>query len=366
MRVPGSEEWIRAGVAAALLGTLGLGVWLRWALAGGLALPLDFAHLRHAHSHLGYYGILLPLAWRAWRRAGAPVPSGRTGVLYAVATSVAVVGFLRAGYGPEAIAGSTVVGAVWLTSAARLRARTWAARDLLAPVLPAVVAALACVPMIALRLDSDPATAYAFVATFLAILLLGVAVPSALLAQGATVRHAPAWGVTALLGAAALGAWPAAPARAALLAYGLGLAAAARTASGEAWLRAAWFLVAAGLSGMALGVLPDTHPVVIGAIHFLVLGPVLGGLALSGRGVPGSRGGWLYLGAVGVLTLPLVLQGLGAGAWTRTVSAWGGTLVLASWTAMLLVPGGPLTRDSSDPASTARAARPDLLPESDP
>lgn len=329
----GRRSLLSRALATALALTLLLGGWLRWALAGSLPLVGDFAHLRHAHSHLGYYGVLFPLAWLGWRAAGAPVPGKRTLAAYAGATLLAFTGFLRAGYGPEAMAGSTVVGAVWLVSAWRLRDRVLRWGDPLAPVLPGVILAEACIPFIATSLDADPARAQAWVATFLALLLLGVLVPSALAARGVRLPGAPLFGVAAVLGAAALGIAPGPWTSAGLGLYALWiLYAALRHRDFPLHLRSVWAAVGVGLGLMAGGALPNARPVVVGAIHFLVLAPVLGSLvpAWLPRPLP-EAGWWVGHGMVVLLTAPLVLQGMGGRAWTLTASALGGTGVVTWW-----------------------------------
>ncbi|MEM6732542.1 MAG: hypothetical protein AAF658_13370, partial [Myxococcota bacterium] len=174
-------RWTLMGAA---LTTLALGVWMRWALTGSTRLPFEFAHLRHAHSHLGYFALLFPLAWGGWSAAGAPVPGRAALVLYAFATCVSFVGFTLAGYGPVSIAGSTVVAIVWLWSAWPLLPRIRHLRDPLGGVPLGIVLALACVPPIAAILRSDPSLAQALVSTFLAALLFLVVVPSAFAAFG--------------------------------------------------------------------------------------------------------------------------------------------------------------------------------------
>jgi hypothetical protein len=195
--LPTRPRAARVGVAVAAVGTLGLGLWLRWFLAGRVPIPTDFAFLRHAHSHLGYYGLLFPAAWWAWAYVGAATPGPRLTAVYGAATLLATVGFVRAGYGPEAIVGSTIVGVAWLVSAARvLRPRSEAEPSggggrraapsprPLTGMLPAVVLAEACVPPIAIFLRRDPVLAHGLVTTFLTMLLLGVVVPSVLATRG--------------------------------------------------------------------------------------------------------------------------------------------------------------------------------------
>lgn len=330
----GREETRPAALllGGALLTTLLLGAWMRWALAGQVSLPGSFVHLRHAHSHLGYYGVLLPLAWMGWRRAGAPAPGPRLLGFYSGAVLLSFLGFLRAGYGPAAIAGSAAVGAVWLLAAWRLRGRMGAVRDPLALVLPGTVLAEACIPPIALAVGERPDVAQAWVATFLAVLLLVVVVPSALAARNVPAVVSPALTAAGVLGAASLGVWPGWPAGAGLLLYAGWLGWVALRKGLPPHLRAVWGVVAGGLAAMGSGLLPNNRALVLGAIHFLVLSPVLASLAgLWLPRLPSSSAWWLYHGAVALLAAPLLAQGLGHPAATMTLSAVGGTAVLLWW-----------------------------------
>lgn len=259
-------------------------------------------------------------------------------VVYALATALSFAGFLRAGYGPEAIAGSTIVGAIWLWSAFRLRGALWRFEDPLGLVPPGIIAAMVCVPFIALTLRKDPAFAQHLVATFLGTLLLVVVTPSALASLGVRAWPSPLLSLAGLMGAASLGLWQGWPARVGLAVYGLWLASVVKE-RGLSWaLRLAWLLVGVGLVAMAVGLVPNVRPAVIGALHFLVLAPVL--LSLAPRLWPAfSRLAVTpLLLAVVLLSGPLVLQALGVGAHTLEASALGGLLVLAWWLVASLWP----------------------------
>lgn len=315
---------------------MGLGATLRWFLTGRLNIYWDFAHLRHAHSHLGYYGALFPLCWLAWSSVGAPTPGRTMAAIYGGATALAFFGFIRVGYGPEAIVGSAVIGIIWVISAWPLRRRMADWRDPLGAVLPGVLLAEACIPPIALFLHRDPALSHAFVVTFLAGLLFVVALPSAL----AALKLATPWPLLLIfggLGAAAFGVWPSPLARAGLAALGGLLCWRLLASRAPLHLRGVWLAVGLGLLTMAAGLLPDRHPVVIGAIHFLILSPVLGTFALIWRPqLAPPWAWWLYHGAVGLLCAPLVLRGFGADVWTLFISAAGGLGVLCWWVWVLV------------------------------
>lgn len=328
----------RALVTAGLLTTLALGVWMRLSLAGLVRLPFDFHHLRHAHSHLGAYGVLFPLAFLAWQVRGAPVPGPRESLVYGLATALAFAGFLRAGYGPEAIVGSTVVGVSWLASAVRLRGLLKKLDEPLALVPPGIVAAMVCVPFIALTLRREPALAQQLVATFLGALLLVVVTPSALASLGVRAWPTPLLTACGLLGAAALGVWPSVVARVGLGVYALWLASVAKERA-LAWpLRLAWLLVGVGLLAMAAGLVPNARPAVIGAIHFLVLGPVLLSLAPRAFPVVSRLAAPPLLVALALHSGALVLQAFEAAPWTFSAAALGGLLAFAWWAVASLWP----------------------------
>lgn len=328
---PSTGRW-RLSLAVALLGTVIVGAGLRWALVGVVSLPAPFGHLRHAHSHLGYYGLLFPLAWLGWQAAGAPMPGGRVLGAYAACTAAAFIGFAFAGYGPVAIAASTLIAVIWLYSVAPLVRRMARLHDPLGAVPLGLVVSLACVPPIALNLRRDPALAAGFISSFLAGLLFVVIIPSVLAARRISPGPWPLLLVAGGLGAAALGVAPSTPARAGLVIYaGLLLVPvfAARLASHA---RLVWLPVSAGLLAMAVGVLPDSRPVALGAIHFLILGPILATLApLWMRHPPAPWVWWLGHALWGTMSAALVAQAFVADAWTWTVAAAGGTGAALWW-----------------------------------
>jgi hypothetical protein len=373
--LPTRPRAARVGVAVAAVGTLGLGLWLRWFLAGRVPIPTDFAFLRHAHSHLGYYGLLFPAAWWAWAYVGAATPGPRLTAVYGAATLLATVGFVRAGYGPEAIVGSTIVGVAWLVSAARvlrprseaepsggggrraapspsplqgLRPRSEAepsggggrraapSPGPLTGMLPAVVLAEACVPPIAIFLRRDPVLAHGLVTTFLTMLLLGVVVPSVLATRGLVLAPWPVTVGTTALVALHLGAWASPLGMAATLLYAALVVGVAlrgwRTGALGRLLALSWGATALGTVGLGLGLLPNLGPVAVGATHFLVLSPVA--LTVAERALPRPPGPvlglLLHLAAV-ALTLPLLAQGLGVWGWPPLASAVGGLAVVGLW-----------------------------------
>lgn len=304
---------------------------MRWAFAGAWPFGLDFNHLRHAHSHLGAYGVLFPLAFLAWRRLGAPAPGQRMLAVYFAATVVAVIGFLRAGYGPEAIAGSTVVGALWLVSAFRLRGRVLERANPLALVPPGLVAAMLCVPLIALNVRRNPTLAQEAVATFLSTLLLVAVTPSALAALGVRAWFTPVLTLCGLAGAASLGVFPSMLTRAGMTVYAAWLLSVALERSLGWTLRLSWGLVGAGLMAMSFELVPNVRPSVIGSLHLLVLGPVLLSLSRSVWPRRSATAEAILLVGVGLLSGPLVAQAFGVVEATMQLSAVGGTVVVLWW-----------------------------------
>lgn len=324
-------------VAAFVVGTLGLGAWLRWALAGVGGLPVPFADLRHAHSHLGYFGVLFPLAWAGLATVGVVTPGPRWRWFYALSTVVAVVGFVTGGYGPVAIAGCTAVAVVWGVHAVALRGHMRRLRDPVGAVPLGVLLSLACVPPVAVFLRSDPPLALGFVSTFLAGLLLAVLVPAALASRRISPGPWPFLLAMAALSALALGVAPTGLTRVGLLAFGGLLLVPAWSPRLPLHLRTVWAAVALGLVALALGLLPNTRPVALGAIHFLVLGPVLGSLApVWLRRNPPDGVWWVGHLTWATMAAALVAQGLGAGAWTWTVAAVGGTATLVWWVGVMV------------------------------
>lgn len=311
---------------------MAVGVWLRWALTGSVELPASFGHLRHAHSHLGYYGLLFPLAWLGWAAAGAATPGRWALRVYAVSTVVAFVGFAVSGYGPVAIAASTVIAAIWLYSVAPLIRRMKGLHDPLGAVPLGLVASLACVPPIALMLRTDPAMAQGFVSSFLSALLFVVIIPSTFAARGLSVGPWPLLWVTGCLGAAALGVAPGVATRAGLVVYAGLLLTPVWSARLDSHARWAWAPVALGLVAMAVGALPNTRSVALGAIHFLILGPILTTLApLWLRRAPSARAWWCGHALWGTMSAALVAQVFVTGTWTWTAAAVGGTGTLVWW-----------------------------------
>lgn len=335
-------------VAAGLLATLAFGVWIRWRLAGvPIHAALDavpFAFARHAHSHLGYYALLIPLAWHAWRVRGHRGLSAAEALVYGGATVLATVGFLRSGYGVLAIVGSTVVAMLWILVAWRV-ARAAARGDLLTLVFPGTLLSLAWIPVIAISLRRDPALSAAAVQTFLAALMFTVVAPSALVARG-ILRHGapPLVAALGLGGAVALGVWDAWPMRVLLTGYALWWVSALRPVDGASPLPARlalpWLAAGIGLLAVASGFVPYGHDIGIAAVHYLALAPLLA-MFLDGR--IGARvapwAWWSYQAIVVVFAGSIATRAFVPAAWPSQAAAVFGTAIFAWW-------GGALWRSA--------------------
>lgn len=327
--------WQRV-ISLSLMGTMAIGVLLRWFLAGALELSLSFPHLRHAHSHLGYFGLLFPLAWMGWSAAGVHVFGAKVLWIYLLFVGVACVGFVIGGYGPVAIAGSTVVSGFWLWSAWALRDRMRDLKNLLGAVGPGLVASLACVPPIAIYLRPDPALAQGFVSTFLAGLLFTVVVPSCLAARNVRVGPWPLFLVSSATGALWLGVAPNELTQVGLVLFSALLMRAGLSKNLELHLRVVWTITAAGLVVLAIGIVPNIRSVALGAIHFLVLGPILGTCASLWLPRPLPAWAWWCGHACwSLMAGSLVAQAYVADAWIWSAAAWGGSLTMLWWVVIL-------------------------------
>lgn len=323
-------------VAAGLLATLLFGVWIRWRLAGvPIHAALDavpFAFARHAHSHLGYYALLIPLAWHAWRQRGHQGLSATEALVYGAATVLSTIGFLRAGYGVLAIIGSTIVALQWMLAAWRV-ARAAPRGDLLTLMFPGTLIALAWIPVIAASLRRDPELSAAAVQTFLAALMFTVVAPSALAARGVTRHASPVLVAVLGLGAAvALGVWPGWPARLALAAYAAWWLTALRPAALPLRLALPWGAAGVGLLTVSTGLLPYGHDVGIAAVHYLVLGPLLPmflDARLGARVSPWAW--WTYQSLVGAFAASIALRSVVQVAWPSQAAAIIGTAILGWW-----------------------------------
>lgn len=338
-------------VVAGLLATLAFGVWIRWRLAGVPIHPaleqVPFAFARHAHSHLGYYALLIPLAWHAWRQRGHRGLSEGEALAYGSATVLATIGFLRSGYGVLAIVGSTVVALLWILAAWRV-ARAAGRSDLLTLVFPGTLLSLAWIPVIAVSLRRDPALSAAAVQTFLAALMFTVVAPSALSLRGVVRHWSPTLVGTLGLGAAvALGVWPSAAMRLLLASYAVWWMAALRVRTRDDAAPAAarafparlvlpWAVAGIGLLAMSSGLVPYGHDVGIAAVHYLALGPLLA-LFLDARLGPrvAPWAWWAYQVLIAAFAGSIAARAFVPAAWPSQAAAVLGSAIFVWWTLAL-------------------------------
>lgn len=315
---------------AALAVAVALGTLLRWFFAG-VALPFgEFANLRSAHSHLGYYGVVFPFVWAAWARMGLPVPGHRLVLGYAVAVAASIVDFAAEGYAPVSIAGSTVVLATWIAVAWRHRSRLLQP-DWLAPVFPAVALSAMVIPAVAVLSRRGDPRAPLLVHTFLGWLLLGVAVPTAFRSAGVRAPRGPFHAVAVVGSGLALGVFPNPVTRLLLACEAVLLLRSAASVHGDRMLAVLWAALAAGLLGVASGLVPDLPGVAVAGLHLALLGPVLVSLAWRERGVARTAYGVLVLASCAAIALQ---PWAGLPSWPR-ITAVLGTSVALAWCARL-------------------------------
>ena len=333
------ERVILGIVTGAAAITLGLGVWMRFWLAGAPAAKSDlvFAHVRHAHSHLGYYGLLFPLSWAALALAGDRRPSARTLMGYGGAVAIAITGFLAGGYTALSIAGSTAVGAIWLHVAFlnRKNARLWRSWRALPPL--GVLFGTLLIPPIGVLTPRDPALAAQLVRVFLTLILLNVFVPAALVRTRPPI--APLW-MAASLTAAMASAFPELGGLSwawVLLAVGIARSAAEL----PQLLRTLWTGLALSFLAMPSPLLRHDSAVAIAGLHFIVLGPLL--VTFAWHRLSAVKPGLLaaYLLAVGIMCAAILAQmpsltGRFPLALTASVAAWSGAAIFALGAAMAL------------------------------
>gem|GEM_PF-825992 len=257
--------------------TVILGVSLRWDLATTALtrVGFDFAHVRHAHSHAGFYG-LLTLAW--WLVARRDVRTTRLFVsAYVASVALATVFFALGGYTPITIVLSTVVAGFWVVSAWRARhARGWFA---LVPV--GIILGMCLIVPIAVTARRDLLLSRDLAHVFLAIMTLVAFVPAAL-GSLRVPRISPfAWVLSTVCGSTYLVFAERLPFPlgwfASLTGLALIIAISRRPEPLPRHLHVVWMALGAGLVVMGLVPPLQTEANRLAALHFTLLGP----LALS-------------------------------------------------------------------------------------
>lgn len=314
--------------AAFALGTVALGLALRWEFVTGTlgAAGVNFAFLRHAHSHGGYYGVLLlPWMWAITRQAR--LPRGFFAA-YAAVAAVAALAFIPFGYNALTITLATAVWVGWAWAGiASLRARS-AAGTWLAETPWAVFAVSVLIPIVGATARSRPELSAALVHFFLGALLLAVFVPMALAFARAPLLRPRGLLTAAAFAAAGAAAFDTAPgAGVAMAVFGGVLASAAWPLP---WpRRVLWFAAAAGFAAAGLDPRFRGADARIAGMHFTILGPVLlslaDGLGLRlRRGVEAAYAASVFAMAGSIVGSPLLFP-----AQAALVTAWVSSVTVA-------------------------------------
>ncbi len=275
---------LTAVVAISLVIGLSIGVIMRFMLAG-YVFDLPFAFMRHAHTHVGYYGILFPFVWILWHKRDGLIPGQRMLVVYTILLITSVYGFSVGGYNLPAIIGSTGVLLLWLGNAWQRRYQL-REKKLESWVSLGILGTAICIPPVAVFIQKQPDVARMFLRTFMSLLLLSVMAPAALAPHlrqpepPAKNEHATisldgrVWFLLSLLTAAYAGIYPHAVLSVAPVALGTMIAVAiVRYGSCSGLLKFLWLGFAMGLAAMPWLV---HQPVfAIAGLHYTILGPLL-------------------------------------------------------------------------------------------
>jgi len=316
-------------LALFLVATLGAGVLLRWDLAAGLTsgLGIVFSDLRHAHSHIGFYGLLTIAWWLVARERTGRSFAARTTHLYAAAVAVTSGLFAFMGYAAPTIALSTLIAGFWVVAAWRQRrAPGWLA------VAPwGVVLGMLLIPAIAVTSRRDFELSRQLAHVFVAAMLLLTFVPVALAALRVPRVPTPAWLATTTVGSTYLvfaSTWPWPLGLLLALAGALLALCLRRRLTGPWWLVAAWWGLALGL--VLIGLVPplQTEPMRLVALHYTVLGPIA--LTLLHHLAPdlGARHPALLLAALaalGAMLAAMLAEPLVGHVTAMTIAAWAGS-----------------------------------------
>lgn len=282
-----STALILKTAAAFFTMTLVIGLALRWDAAVGLISShgLQWANLRHAHSHAGYYGFLT-LAWWMVERESALRIERWLFLTQTLASSAAVVAFALLGYVPFTIVLSTVVAVSWLYVAIRHSRRRQPGNAWLDCALPGLCFAVLLIPGVALTARRDFALSRDLAHVFMAQMLLTVFVPAAWQARGLKRTVSPlGFACLALASSVHLIFGDPTPAvlTVATISFALVITWALISQPLSSALRAAWLLVPVSLVLHAF--VPNLHGFAwrIAGLHALILGPVVSSLAGRAR-----------------------------------------------------------------------------------
>jgi hypothetical protein len=312
LNVAAQDKFLAKSTALFLAGTVTLGLLLRWEFVTGFLTELgfSFAHVRHSHSHAGYYGVLvLPSLW-ALRRRGLIVPQPLL-LGYVGSAALASLLFAFMGYAWPTITLSTFILGVWIFIAVRWWRNCGISQNSWFDVVPwGVVCGGLVVPAIAVSASRNPELSLQLAHFFLALLLLGGFVPAAFGLFGVRRRIPLAGVIAAVVGGAAALAFRLLDLY--MLPLLLFLAWVYITAvvgsKVPALLKLDWLLLVLFLPGAAFD-LGDANNLRIAGIHYTVLGPVALTFlyaALPESAYPGN--GWLtlYHATLGAMLLAIV------------------------------------------------------------
>lgn len=340
MSISAQDKLLVRWTALFLAGTVLLGLILRWEYGTGWlsGLGFSFAHVRHAHSHAGYYGVLvLPSLW-ALRRRGLVVPLViLRGYVWSAALASILFAFM--GYAWPTIVLSTLILGVWVFIAVRWWRACGLSQGSWFDLVPwGVIAGGLIVPAIAVTARRDPALSVQLAHFFLALLLLGGFVPSAFGLLGVRRRIPLALAMAAVVGGAAaisfarfeLWLFPA------LVALAWVYLAAILGSAVPRFLKANWLLLILFLPGAVFD-FGDANNVRIAGIHFTVLGPVALTFLYAAIPVTARPGvGWLllYHGSLGAMLASIIVAPMLVPAhatwWTAALSTVFVSVVLGS------------------------------------
>ncbi len=311
-----STRSILWALAGAFVVTALAGLVLRWDLVNAVATEagVEFADLRHAHSHIGFYGFLT-LGWWLVLRERAMTPSGQAMRLlsgrwvgvYAGAVLVTSALFVAMGYAVPTIVLSTFIAFFWALEAWRSRRLSgWLS---LAPW--GVVLGLLLIPAIAVLARRDFLLSRDLAHVFIAAMLLLTFVPVALHLARVPPLQPLVWAVSSLIGATHLVFADRSSWTLGLFSTLAGLTLIAslyrwpERHDGPWWLRASWWLLALGM--VVIGLVPplQNHDVRLAAVHFTVLGPI--SLTLLANYLPGraKARAWAFYPAMLALVIML-------------------------------------------------------------
>jgi hypothetical protein len=266
------------------------------------------------------------MMWLSWRTVGATILGKYALWIYSISVASACLGFLFTGYGIVAIIGSTGVLIIWLISAFNLQRWTGRSQSWLKGVPIAILLGALCIPAIAV---TGGAERNQWLRTFLTLLLLGGAVPTACLLDGLRrPKGSGLWLAFTILAAIAVGPLDSSVLQLAFAGMGLILL----FSTPKEFTPNAVMWQVTGLSLIIIGVIELSHSISIAGTHYMLLGPVLSAML---RGAFKQEPLWIewgYLGSLLIFTAamaaPDLLPSLENSAF---ITALSGSIVVVAW-----------------------------------